>query len=66
MTIPKKVKGVRFQKKVKKSNQSKLPSKRTNIVKDDYSSPKNWQKNIHIEFEDEFLNNSLLLNSILE
>lgn len=41
MTIPKKIKGVRFRKKVKKSNQCKQTSKRTPVINDDYDTQKN-------------------------
>jgi hypothetical protein len=66
MTISKKRKGVRFRKKVKKSNQYKQTSKSTPVINDDYDTQKKWQKNINIEFEYEFLNNYLILNRILE
>ena len=66
MTISKKIKGLRFRKKVKKSNQYKQTSKSTPVINDDYDNQKKWQKNINIEFEDEFLNNYLILNRILE
>ena len=66
MTIPKKLKGLHFHKKVKKSPAAKPLSKKTTLIRNDFNAPKNWQKNIKIEFEDEFLNNSLLINNILE
>jgi hypothetical protein len=44
MTIPKKIKGVRFRKKVKKSNQCKQTSKRTPVINDDYDTQKNGKR----------------------
>ncbi len=66
MTIPKKIKGLAFCKKVKKSTSNKQLPKKTEIVKNNLNPKKKGQKNITIEFEDEFLDNSFLINNILE
>jgi hypothetical protein len=66
MTDPKKIKGISFHKKEKKSTVTKQSAKKTAMVKNDFNDPKKWQKNIKVEFENEFLNNSLLLDNILE
>ena len=66
MTIPKKNKGVPFSKKEKETNHSKKTSNKVTMTKVNIHFQKNWQKNIKIEFEDEFLNNSLQINNILE
>ena len=66
MTIPKKIKGLPFQKKVIKSTPTKSSLKHNTIAKNSLNGQKKWQKNINLEFEDEFLNNTLLLNNILE
>ncbi|MDN3677802.1 hypothetical protein QWY90_10825 [Flavobacterium paronense] len=66
MTIPKKIKGVPLHKKEKKSTATKQLSKKTTVAKNDSNVTKKWQKNIKLEFEDEFLNNSLFLDNILE
>jgi hypothetical protein len=58
MTIPKKTKGLSFSKKAKK-NTDKRPSKKMAALGKS-------RKNIPIEFEDEFLSNSLLVHNILE
>jgi len=66
MTKPNKIKGILFHKKEKKSIVTKQSAKKTAMVKNDFNDPKKWQKNIKFEFENEFLNNSLLLDNILE
>jgi hypothetical protein len=66
MTIPKKNKGVPFSKKEKETNPSKKTSNKISITKENIHFQKKWQKNVKIEFEDEFLNNSLQINNILE
>lgn len=66
MTIPKKTKGISFSKKAKKTVLSKQKSKKSTMTKDNHNDKKHWQKEIKIEFEDEFLTNSLLINNILE
>lgn len=66
MTKPKKIKGISFHKKEKKSTVAKQFSKKTAKDKNDFNDQKKWQKNIKVEFENEFLNNSLLLDNILE
>lgn len=66
MTIPKKIKGIAFSKKVKKTVPTRQKSKKTVITKDNQNGKKHWQKEIKIDFEDEFLTNSLLINNILE
>lgn len=58
MTIPKKTKGLPLNKKTKKAN-GKTLSKKT--VEKNKSG-----KKIKIEFEDEFLNNSIAIHNILE
>lgn len=57
MTIPKKIKGMPFAKKAKKKATDKQPKKMAVIKKS--------TKNIKIEFEDEFLTNSLLVHNIM-
>jgi hypothetical protein len=64
MTIPKKIKGMPFSKKTKKTAPAKHIAKKIAMVKD--NSNKHGQKNSKLEFEDEFLNNSLIINNILE
>lgn len=66
MTISKKIKGLPFHKKAKKATSVKQSLMPNAIVKNNLNHQKKWQKNIKVEFEDEFLNNSLLLNNILE
>ena len=66
MTKPKRIKGISFHKKEKKSTVVKQFSKKTAKDKNDLNVQKKWQKNIKVEFENEFLNNSLLLDNILE
>jgi hypothetical protein len=64
MTIPKKIKGMPFSKKGKKTTPAKHIAKKMAMAKD--NGNKHWQKNSKLEFEDEFLNNSLIINAILE
>ncbi len=66
MTIPKKTKGISFNKKVKKIVSSNQKPKKSSMTKDNQNVKKHWQKEIKIEFEDDFLTNSLLINNILE
>lgn len=66
MTIPKKIKGLAFCKKIKKSPAAKQMPKKTEIAKNNLNATKKWQKNIKIEFEDEFLENSFLISNMLE
>jgi len=67
MTIPKKIKGVPLQKKEKKSTTKTQAAKKSAMAKSDQLiRPKKWQKIVDIEFEDEFLNNSLNIHNILE
>ena len=66
MTKPKKIKGISFHKKEKKSTVVKQFSKKTAKDKNDLNVQKKWRKNVKVEFENEFLNNSLLLDNILE
>ncbi len=66
MTIPKKRKGVNIHKKEEKSDSNKPLAKKNRMTKDTLIAPKNWRKDVKIEFEDEFLNNSLSINNILE
>ena len=66
MTIPKKIKGLAFCKKVKKSPPTKEMPKKTEIAKNNLNATKKRKKNIKIEFEDEFLENSFFINNILE
>lgn len=66
MTIPKKNKGVSFSKKVNETNHSKKKSNKVSMTKENIHFKKKWQNNIKIEFEDEFLNNSLQINNIFE
>ena len=65
MTIPKKIKGVPFHKKDKATYEKSL-SRKTAPIRKNYAGTKNLQKNIHIDFEDEFLNNFLQISNILE
>lgn len=66
MTIPKKLKGKSFHKNGKKTTSTKPMAKKVAMVKDNLPILKKWPKNVKIEFEDEFLNNSLLRDNILE
>ncbi len=66
MTIPKKSKGLHLQKNAKSSTPSKPLLKKSGPTKKESNSFKNWPSNIRIEFEDEFLNNSIRVNTILE
>lgn len=66
MTIQKKNKGAPFSKKEKKTTQGKKMSNKVSETKESIHFQKKWQKNVKIEFEDEFLNNSLQINNILE
>ncbi|UPT69890.1 MAG: hypothetical protein M0D53_12195 [Flavobacterium sp. JAD_PAG50586_2] len=58
MTIPKKAKGLPVNKKTKKANGK--PLSKTAVEKNKSG------KKIKIEFEDEFLNNSIAIHNILE
>lgn len=66
MTIPKKLKGLSFHKNGKKATTPKPRTKKSTLVKSEPLMTKNWPKNLKLEFEDEFLNNSLLIDNILE
>ncbi len=66
MTIPKKLKGKSFHKNGKKETTLKPRAKKSYPVKSEPLMTKNWPKNVKLEFEDEFLNNSILIDNILE
>jgi hypothetical protein len=66
MTIPKQLKRLSFHKNGKKANTVKPRAKKSTYVKSELLMTKNWPKNLKLEFEDEFLNNSLLIDNILE
>lgn len=66
MTTSKKIKEVPSRQADKKSTTIKPPPKKTTMAKNNLNTSKNWKKNINIEFEDEFINNSLSINNILE
>jgi hypothetical protein len=65
MTIPKKIKGVPFHKKDKPTYEKPF-SKKSALIEKNRKAPKNLQKNIHIDYDDEFLNNFVQLSNILE